>query len=41
MHHILTDTDSTSLQFLFKSDPASDIIESKYWEITFDVSHLR
>ena len=37
MYHILTNTDSTSLQFLFENDPASDITESKYWEIIFEV----
>ena len=37
MYHILTDTDSTSLQFLFISDPKSDICEQKYREIIFEV----
>ena len=37
MYHILTDTGTTSLQFLFVSDPASDIIESKCHEIIFEV----
>ena len=37
MYHILTDTGITSLHFLFVSDAASNIIESKYWEIIFDV----
>ena len=37
MYHILTDTGSTSLQFLFVSDPPSNIIESKYREIIFEV----
>ena len=30
MYHTLTDTDSTSLQFLFVSDPTSDIPDTKY-----------
>ena len=37
MYHILADTDSTSLRFLFASDPASDITESKYREIISEV----
>ena len=37
MYHILTDTGSTSLQFLFVSEPPSNIIESKYREIIFEV----
>ena len=37
MYHILTDTDSTSLQFLFISDSISDISEKKYREIIFEV----
>ena len=37
MYHILTDTDITSLHFLFVSDATSNIIESQYWEIIFDV----
>lgn len=37
MYHILTDTGITSLHFLFVSDAASNIIESKYREIIFDV----
>ena len=37
MYHILTDTGITSLHFLFVSDAASNITESKYREIIFDV----
>ena len=35
--YILTDTDSTSLKFVFISDPTSSIPESKYREILFEV----
>ena len=37
IYHILTDTDSTSLKFIFISGPESDIQESKYREIIFEV----
>ena len=37
MYHTLTDTDSTSLQFLFVSDPTSNIPDTKYQEIIFEV----
>ena len=37
MYHILTDTDSTSLQFLFISDPKSKICKQNYKEIIFEV----
>ena len=37
MYHILTDIDSTSLQFLFVSDSSSDKIQSKYREIISEV----
>ena len=37
IYHILTDTDSTSLQFLFVRDPASDKINKKYRDIIFEV----
>ena len=37
MYHILTDTDITSLQFLFISDSISHINERKYREIIFEV----
>ena len=33
IYHILTDTDSTSLKFVFVSDPNNDIPESKYRHI--------
>ena len=35
IYHVLTDTDSTCLQFLFISDPISDICEKKYRDIIF------
>ena len=35
--HVLTDTDSTSLKFIFISDPNSDIPESKYRDIIFEI----
>ena len=34
--HVLTDTDSTCLQFLFISDPKSDIYVKKYRDIIFE-----
>ena len=36
--HVLTDTDSTSLKFIFISDPNSDIPESKYRDIIFEIT---
>ena len=36
-YHVLTDTDSTCLKFLFVSDPSSNIPNSKYREIIFEV----
>ena len=35
--HVLTDTDSTSLKFMFISDADSEIPESKYRGIIFEV----
>ena len=37
IYHVLTDTDSTCLKFMFVSDPNSDILESKYRDIIFEV----
>ena len=37
IYYILTDTDSTSLKFIFISRPESDIPESKYRKIIFEV----
>ena len=37
IYHVLIDTGSTSLQFLFITDPESDICEQKYREIVFEV----
>ena len=37
IYHVLTDTDSTSLKFLFIFDPGSETTESKYREIIFEV----
>ena len=37
MNHVLTDTDRTCLQFLFLSDPKSDIFEQKYREIISEI----
>ena len=37
IYHVLTNTGSTSLQFLFITDPESDICEQKYREIVFEV----
>ena len=34
---VLTDTDSTSLKFIFISDPNSEIHESKYRDIIFEI----
>ena len=35
--HILTDTDSTALKFIFISDPNSDLPEDKFRDIIFEV----
>ena len=35
--HVLTHIDSTSLKFMFISDQGSDILESKYRDIIFEV----
>ena len=35
--HILTDTDSTAIQFIFISDPNSDLPEEKFRNIIFEV----
>ena len=35
--HILTDTDSTSLKFMFISDPNSEVPEDKFRNIIFEV----
>ena len=37
IYHVLTDTDSTCLQFLFISDPKSNICEQKYSEMISEV----
>ena len=37
VYHILTDTDSTSLQFLFVRDAASNMINKKYRDIILEV----
>ena len=34
--HILTDTDSTALKFIFISDPNSDLPEDKFRDVTFE-----
>ena len=39
IYHILTDTDSTSLKFVFISNAAIEIPDSKYREIIFEVIH--
>ena len=36
-YHVLTDTDSTSLKFLFVSEQNSDVPDSKYRDIIFEV----
>ena len=36
-YHLLTDTDSTSLQFIIISDPSSNFLESKLRDIIFEV----
>ena len=35
--HILTDTDSTSLKFMFISDPNSETPENKYRDMIFKI----
>ena len=36
--HVLTDTDSTSLKFIFISDPNSELLpEETFWDIIFKV----
>ena len=40
IYHILTNTDSTSLKFIFVSGPESNIPESKYRKIIFEVVTL-
>ena len=35
--HVLTDTDSTSLKFMFISDPNSEVPEDKFGDIIFEV----
>ena len=37
VYHILTDTDSTAIQFIFISDPNSDFPEDKYRDVIFEV----
>ena len=37
IYHVLTDTDSTALQFIIMSDPNSDVSESKFRDIIFEV----
>ena len=37
VYHVLTDSNSTCLKFLFVSDPNSDIPESKYRDIIFEL----
>ena len=37
IYHVLTNTDTTKLQFLFISNPESNIWEKKYREIIFEV----
>ena len=37
MHHVLTDTDSTSVQFIVVSDPNSDIPDSKLRDVIFEI----
>ena len=37
IYHVLTDTDSTCLKFLFVNDPSSGVPKSKYTGITFEV----
>ena len=37
IYHILTDTDSTALNFIFISDPNSDVPEETFRDIIFEV----
>ena len=37
IYHVLIDTDSTYLKFLFISDPKGDICEQKHRDIIFEV----
>ena len=37
INHILTDTDSTALQFTFISDPNSDFPEDNFIDVIFEV----
>ena len=37
IYHVLTDTDSTTLQFIFVSDPNSDFSEGKFRDVIFEV----
>ena len=37
INHVLTDTDSTALQFIIISDPNSDIPEPKFRETIFEI----
>ena len=37
INHVLTDTDSTALQFIIISDPNSDIPEPKFRDIIFEI----
>ena len=37
MYHVLTDTDSTALQFIIIYDPNSDIPEPKFRDIIFEI----
>ena len=37
INHILTDTDSTALQFIFISDPNSDFPEDNFRDVIFEI----
>ena len=37
INHVLTDTDSTALQFTFIADPNSDFPEDKFKDIIFEI----
>ena len=37
INHVLTDTDSTALQFIIISDPNSDLPEPKFRDIIFEI----
>ena len=37
INHILTDTDSTALQFTFISDPNSDLPEDNFRDVIFEI----